>query len=145
LIFFFFFFYSTKWRIGVSIPNLALIDNDHPRPLARAHTLTPSSAGLAAGEPLWRMPITADDRRAVSTGGSGNADLVNSAGRSAGACTAAAFLDRFVPPTVTRYAHLDIAGVMKGAADRGARVKGMTGRPTRALVQWCLAQVGQGK
>lgn len=90
---------------------------------------------------MWRMPL--DDRYSYSISGS-NADLCN-VGRPAGACTAAIFLKNFVegledrekgtPPSV-RYAHLDIAGSME--TDHGIEYqnKALTGRPTRALVEF---------
>ena len=52
--------------------------------------------------------------------------------RSAGACTAAAFLKEFV--THPKWAHLDIAGVMTNKDEVSYLCKGMTGRPTRTLI-----------
>jgi len=54
--------------------------------------------------------------------------------RSAGACTAAAFLKEFVE--AKHWAHFDIAGVMDNSANAIPYLnKGMSGRPTRALVE----------
>lgn len=56
--------------------------------------------------------------------------------RSAGACTAAAFLKEFV--THPKWAHLDIAGVMTNKDEIPYLRKGMTGRPTRTLIEFLL-------
>lgn len=56
--------------------------------------------------------------------------------RSAGACTAAAFLREFV--THPKWAHLDIAGVMTNKDDVSCLRKGMTGRPTRTLIEFLV-------
>lgn len=60
--------------------------------------------------------------------------------RSGGACTAAAFLREFV--TAPHWAHLDIAGVMSNKDEIPYLRKGMSGRPTRTLVEFAagLAQ-----
>ena len=59
---------------------------------------------------------------------------------SGGACTAAAFLREFV--TAPHWAHLDIAGVMGNKDEVPYLRKGMSGRPTRTLVEFAarLAQ-----
>ncbi|KAG8014679.1 Cytosol aminopeptidase [Nibea albiflora] len=54
--------------------------------------------------------------------------------RSGGACTAAAFLREFV--TAAHWAHLDIAGVMGNKDEIPYLRKGMSGRPTRTLVEF---------
>lgn len=54
--------------------------------------------------------------------------------RSGGACTAAAFLKEFV--TAPHWAHLDIAGVMSNKEEVPYLRKGMSGRPTRTLVEF---------
>lgn len=53
---------------------------------------------------------------------------------SGGACTAAAFLREFV--TAPHWAHLDIAGVMSNKDEIPYLRKGMSGRPTRTLVEF---------
>ncbi|XP_065070339.1 cytosol aminopeptidase-like isoform X3 [Rhopilema esculentum] len=92
-----------------------------------------NEAGFISGDRLWRMPLfelyskemdcslTADLRNTQKTAG------------SAGSCTAAAFLKEFV--TVDHWAHIDIAGVMTSAGEVPYLGKGMTGRPTRTLVE----------
>ena len=67
------------------------------------------SAANESGEKLWPMPVDESyDEQIVSD----IADIRNTStvGRDGGACTAAAFLKRFVLPDV-KWAHLDIAGV----------------------------------
>lgn len=56
---------------------------------------------------------------------------------SGGACTAAAFLQEFV--TSGHWAHLDIAGVMSNKDEVPYLRKGMSGRPTRTLVEFAAA------
>ncbi|KAI0782880.1 leucine aminopeptidase [Abortiporus biennis] len=99
-------------------------------------------AGLEEHDRFWRMPL--DEDYAPQISGS-NADLCNTGGRPAGSCTAALFLKSFVEgvessdsesePTV-RWAHLDIAGTMEATRPTPYQEKGMTGRPTRALIQF---------
>lgn len=86
-------------------------------------------AAEAEDEGAWRMPISkAHERQIKST----FADILNSTGRDAGACTAAAFLKRFVTEGMP-WIHLDIAGVAvtKKSGDLGP--KGATGWGVLAL------------
>lgn len=77
----------------------------------------------------WRMPM--DD--AYGKGLKSNfADMANIGGRTAGAISAAKFLERFT--AAYPWAHLDIAGT---AWDEGA-AKGATGRPVPLLVRLVL-------
>ena len=77
----------------------------------------------------WRMPM--DD--AYGKGLKSNfADMANIAGRTAGAISAAKFLERYT--SAYPWAHLDIAGT---AWDEGA-AKGATGRPVPLLVRLVL-------
>ena len=55
-------------------------------------------------------------------------------GKGGGACTAAAFLKEFAPPG--DWLHLDIAGVMSDGEAIPYLGKGMTGRPTRTIVEF---------
>ena len=70
-----------------------------------------SAAGLATGEKVWRMPLGPAYDKMID---SRFADMKNSAGRYAGAITAAQFLRRFVGDVP--WAHLDIAGTGMVAA-----------------------------
>ncbi|KAJ2744806.1 hypothetical protein GGI20_002659 [Coemansia sp. BCRC 34301] len=107
-------------------------------------------AALATDEPVWRMPL---HDRWDSMLKSPIADLSNIGCKGeAGACTAAAFLRQFVdgprltPPAIMReqncddeatprWAHLDIAGPMESSSSEGYHHKGMSGRPTRLLIE----------
>ncbi|KAJ8336332.1 hypothetical protein SKAU_G00396750 [Synaphobranchus kaupii] len=89
-------------------------------------------ASIVTGDRVWRMPLFQHYTRQVTD--SQLADLNNIGNsRSGGACTAAAFLGEFV--TVTHWAHLDIAGVMSNKDEVPYLRKGMSGRPTRTLVE----------
>ncbi|MFP4310831.1 MAG: leucyl aminopeptidase [Nitriliruptoraceae bacterium] len=91
------------------------------------------TAGTAAGEPLWRLPVATEaygDRLEGAV-----ADLRNTAGREAGTIYAGLFLHRFVPEG-TPWAHLDIAGTAWTDTARGELSKGATGIPARTLLTW---------
>jgi len=90
-------------------------------------------AGHTTGDRVWRMPLYKHYTKQMQC--SITADLRNTQKkpRSAGSCTAAAFLKEFV--TIKRWAHLDIAGVMDANADATYLSQGMTGRPTRTLIE----------
>ncbi len=69
------------------------------------------AASKATGEKLWRMPLDKAYDKMIDTK---NADMKNTGGRWAGACTAAAFIQRFVKDTP--WCHIDLAGTaMDGA------------------------------
>ena len=70
-----------------------------------------TAASKATGEKLWRMPLDKAYDKLVD---SRNADVKNLGGRWGGACTAAAFLGRFVKDD-TPWAHLDVAGTAMDA------------------------------
>jgi leucyl aminopeptidase len=87
-------------------------------------------AGARAGERSWRMPVDRDYDDAIK---GKYADIANAVeDRKAGACVAAAFLNRFTDGVP--WAHLDIAGVM---SDRGLpyAAKGASGFGVRTLVE----------
>jgi leucyl aminopeptidase len=88
------------------------------------------TASLAAGEPLWRMPLVADYEERIS---SRVADADN-AGGAPGAITAALFLQHFVGGLP--WAHLDIASVGDSPVDELEYTKGATGFGARALLHW---------
>ncbi|KAJ3277365.1 hypothetical protein HK104_003365 [Borealophlyctis nickersoniae] len=97
-------------------------------------------AGEMAGDEFWRMPL---DKRYRKQMESNVADLRNVGGRSAGACTAAIFLSEFVDGykedgSGVQFAHIDIAGVMHNKGPDGYLGKGMTGRPTRSIVEYVM-------
>jgi leucyl aminopeptidase len=90
-------------------------------------------AGAASGERLWRMPLAEDYTDALE---SPVADLANvaRAGGRAGSIDAALFLREFTGGRA--WAHLDIAGAARAAADDGENTKGATGFGTRLLLRW---------
>ncbi len=88
------------------------------------------TASLAAGEPLWRMPLVAEYEEKIA---SKVADADN-AGGGPGAITAALFLQHFVGGLP--WAHLDIASVGDSPVDEFEYTKGATGFGARALLHW---------
>ncbi len=117
---------AARIALGTKVGALFADDDDLAAELA--------AAGERSGERLWRMPITSDYRDALD---SQVADLANIATRSyggAGAIVAALFLREFCGSR--RWAHLDIAGPARAAADDGEVTKGGTGFGTRVLLRW---------
>ncbi|KAN0022559.1 hypothetical protein ACTFIU_004757 [Dictyostelium citrinum] len=92
-----------------------------------------NECGNISGERLWRMPLIPEYRKQMET--SKVADLINAAGRSGGACCAAGFLKEFITADQS-WSHLDIAGVMSSTEDGPYIRKGMTGKPTRTLIEF---------
>jgi leucyl aminopeptidase len=70
-----------------------------------------AAASKATGEKVWRMPLDKSYDKMLE---SKNADVKNIGGRWAGACTAAAFINRFIKKDMP-WAHLDIAGTAMDA------------------------------
>jgi leucyl aminopeptidase len=87
------------------------------------------SAGEAALDPCWRMPVDAEYDEALK---SNFADMANVGPRAGGAITAAMFLKRFA--SKYPWAHLDIAGT----AWKSGAAKGATGRPVGLLTHFVL-------
>jgi leucyl aminopeptidase len=88
-------------------------------------------AGEATGERAWPMPLYDEHREEMR---SQIADLKNVSGsRNAGACTAAAFLSRFVGEVP--WVHLDIAGTAWTSKPGPFQPYGATGVGVRLLVQ----------
>ncbi|TIA95199.1 hypothetical protein E3P92_03811 [Wallemia ichthyophaga] len=100
-----------------------------------------NQAGLDEDDKMWRMPF--DDFYLKQINHTA-ADLANTGGRPGGACTAAIFLKQFVEgiedsqgkESVRSYAHIDIAGSMECTKPDGPNVKGMSGRPTRTIIEF---------
>ncbi|KAI0762205.1 leucine aminopeptidase [Fomes fomentarius] len=100
------------------------------------------SAGLREHDRFWRLPLDEEYGPQIY---SSNADLCNTGGKRAGSCTAALFLKAFVEgvdpaegeedPKI-RWAHIDIAGSMEATRASAYQEVGMTGRPTRALIEF---------
>ncbi len=89
------------------------------------------TAGDAALDPAWRMPLDDEYDEALK---SSYADMANVGPRAGGAITAAMFLKRFTAKL--RWAHLDIAGT----AWKSGPAKGSTGRPVPLLTHFVLAR-----
>ena len=89
------------------------------------------TAGDQSLDLCWRMPL--DDEYAEGLK-SNFADVANVGDRSAGAVTAAKFLQRFA--NKFPWAHLDIAGT----AWKSGGAKGATGRPVGLLLSYLLSQ-----
>jgi leucyl aminopeptidase len=68
------------------------------------------------------------------------ADMINSGGRPAGACTAAMFLKEFVEPVVP-WVHLDIAGTAWAEESKPWQPKGPSGVAVRTLAELAFADL----
>jgi len=90
-------------------------------------------AGRATGEKVWRMPLDkAYDKQIDSK----NADVKNiGGGRSAGAITAAQFIQRFIKDK-TAWAHLDIAGTAMDSPRNELNQSWAAGWGVRLLDRW---------
>jgi leucyl aminopeptidase len=93
-----------------------------------------TAAGTASGDPLWRMPLIDEYRPALDSSVADLANIETEGRYGGGAITAALFLREFTGGR--RWAHLDIAGVARSAADDGVFTKGATGFGTRLLLEW---------
>ncbi|MFC7286721.1 leucyl aminopeptidase [Herminiimonas glaciei] len=89
------------------------------------------SAGKAAGDTAWRMPIEDSYQEQLK---SNFADMANIGGPAGGAVTAACFLERYTKKYT--WAHLDIAGT----AWKSGAAKGSTGRPVPLLTTFLIAR-----
>ena len=98
---------------------------------------TVRAAATRAGDRVWPMPLFDEYRDQLK---SEIADLVNSAGRAAGAVTAAWFLREFVDDRP--WAHLDIAGTAWAEDRKAYQPKGATGVAVRLLVELGMTGVG---
>lgn len=81
------------------------------------------------------MPLFEFFKSQITPSQLADVDNVGNAGRAGGSCTAAAFLKEFVSPGIP-WAHMDIAGVMTNKSEVPYLSKGMSGRPTRTLVEF---------
>ena len=83
---------------------------------------------------MWQLPLEHALPQAARLATSPTSRT--SAARTAGAITAALFLDEFVGDMP--WAHLDIAGTMQSDADDGWRTAGCTGFGARLLAELAL-------
>lgn len=95
-----------------------------------------AAAAARAGDRVWPLPIDGDYRELLR---SEIADMVNSAGRAAGAITAACFLREFVDDRP--WAHLDIAGTAWQEERKPYQPKGPTGVAVRTLIELGLTKL----
>jgi leucyl aminopeptidase len=98
------------------------------------------SAGAAAGEPIWQLPLFADYRKLID---SKVADIKNIGKRYGGAITAAWFLAEFVGDIP--WVHLDIAGPAYSEHGHDLGPAGATGMPVRTLVSFLQARAAGRK
>jgi leucyl aminopeptidase len=96
-----------------------------------------TECGLATGEKLWRFPLGDAYDKLID---SPIADIKNVGPRDAGSITAAQFLKRFVEGD-TRWAHLDIAGMVWSDKDGPTYAKGATGYGVRLLDAFVAAEL----
>ena len=87
------------------------------------------AAGQAAGDPLWRFPLSAAYDKLID---SPIADMKNIGPRFGGSITAAQFLKRFIEDGV-KWAHLDIAGMVWADKPGATWDKGATGYGVRLI------------
>lgn len=88
------------------------------------------TAGIRAGEPVWRLPLGKAYSKQIE---SKVADIKNVGGKSGGAITAAAYLEKFVGDTP--WAHLDIAGTAWDFTEKNYIPKGPSGVGVRILLE----------
>lgn len=98
-------------------------------------------AGVHTGDRVWRMPLIQHYRPMVTDSQLADTLNISKVARSAGSCTAAAFLGEFVK--CNKWLHLDIAGVMESKDEYPYYCKGMSGRPTRTLFYFVNKFFGQ--
>ncbi|XP_030841471.1 cytosol aminopeptidase-like [Strongylocentrotus purpuratus] len=92
-------------------------------------------ASVSTGDRVWRMPLFNHYTKQVTEAHLADVSNIGKYSRSGGSCTAAAFLREFVTDN-TKWAHLDIAGVMQNKDEIPYLGKGMSGRPVRTLVDF---------
>jgi leucyl aminopeptidase len=91
---------------------------------------TVRETALAAGDRCWPMPLYDEYAEQLR---SDIADMMNTGGRPAGACTAAMFLKEFVG--TAPWAHLDVAGVAWLDEAKPWMAKGASGVAVRTLAE----------
>ena len=91
------------------------------------------AAGRASGDRLWLMPLAEEYRNGLESPVADLANVARGSGR-AGSIDAALFLREFAGPRP--WAHLDVAGPARAAADDGRITKGATGFGASLLLRW---------
>lgn len=94
-------------------------------------------AGDQVFERCWRMPILPEHTAEIENKDNGTYSDLKSTGKSksGGACTAAAFLQKYIEPGV-EWAHLDIAGPAMSSQQRKWICKGGTGFGAQLLIDY---------
>jgi leucyl aminopeptidase len=92
-----------------------------------------SDAATAAGESVWRMPLS-DDYAAQLDGEV--ADLVNSTEIGGGSLMAALYLREFTGPLRDSWVHVDMSSSAWSDSADGELTKGATGWGVRTLTRW---------
>lgn len=95
-------------------------------------------AGSQTGDRVWRMPLWKHFTKHIAENQAYDLNNISNK-KGGGSCSAAAFLREFVPER-TEWLHLDIAGVLGVQDDTPYLHKGMTGRPTRTLIEFIERQ-----
>eukprot|EP00106_Octopus_bimaculoides_P013588 XP_014781030.1 PREDICTED: uncharacterized protein LOC106876828 [Octopus bimaculoides] len=90
-------------------------------------------AGSETGDRLWRLPLFQHYTVQVTHSQLAAINNVGKHSRAGGSCTAAAFLKEFVESS--DWIHLDIAGVMSNKDEVAHLGSGMSGRPTRTVIE----------
>jgi leucyl aminopeptidase len=91
------------------------------------------AAGRASGDQLWLMPLAEEYRDGLDSPVADLANVARTSGR-AGSIDAALFLREFAGRRP--WAHLDVAGPARAAADDGQITKGATGFGASLLLRW---------
>ncbi|OLY84562.1 Cytosol aminopeptidase [Smittium mucronatum] len=103
-----------------------------------------NDAGNSTGDLVWRMPLHPYYLKNME---SRIADIANitTSGFGGGSSAAAMFLSEFLGTTNKqdsekepkfKWAHMDIAGSSETSSNSGHQVRGMSGRPTRTLIEF---------
>ncbi|KAF5301517.1 hypothetical protein FQR65_LT08820 [Abscondita terminalis] len=95
-------------------------------------------AGCYTGDRVWRFPLWKEYKNEITKDAAFDVNNIGK-GIGGGSCTAAAFLNEFVSKT-NPFMHLDIASVCGPQNVVPYLYKGMTGRPTRTLVEFVKMQ-----
>ncbi|KPM57434.1 leucyl aminopeptidase [Frankia sp. R43] len=100
-----------------------------------------AAASTAAGERVWRLPLTEEYRPAIDSPVADLANIGRAMDVNGGSITAALFLREFTGGRP--WAHLDIAGTARADSDDGEISRGGTGWGVRTLIAY-LAGPGSG-
>lgn len=99
-------------------------------------------AGANTGDRVWRLPLWKHYTKQLTESSAYDINNIGKKG-GGGSCTAAAFLQEFIPKDA-KWLHLDIAGVMgPDNSDCQYLTKGMSGRPTRTLIDFIERQAAK--